>query len=690
MSVDTQTTELIFTGIAAEVPISVDMKAFTTDTIFVYYGDTQVPATQGTDFTVDLNFTTFNDFVVTPHLALINHINALILSNPAEVNKIFVRRQLPLTSDFEETDAFIRRKIANEFDLTIMKMQQLNLFQATLAPDRNVRVSIYDTTPGILPNAAARAGQMLGFDSNGFVIAAQPASALVSTVMQPVVNASSLILARMAFGLGATAILGIGAGLQDDGAGKLRFNCTTTNIAANQAILAANDMQRFNVSTALTLTLQLSTNLFNGFGFWVNTNGGDCTLSPSTGDLMQDMPAINLAVTIPDGCQVFVHTDGAGKWYVDGMPWLSPIVKNITGFYNVTAADNGRILNHQGGAFGTIIFPSPTTLPKGFRCHIFNNETVPLGKGIGGTNLGTFTLYPTQGYTIGVRNGIITVLDGGLRPHVVNTVQIYCDQGAGSDNPLVSDGLGGGARARKTLQSTKTMLYADFNHNGSQPVCWINGVFSESITFGGQPVNTGVFFWNGLSPGAYTHRPASSGQPYCFIIGDGGICEFTNLWTDGNGITSVAIQLHQTAICDILSGCSFGSHGNVHFGMDGAGMTLNVSANYVIIGAGGAGAHIQLVAVGCVNVSGSIVVTISGALGAPNVGTWFSVTGPGLISCGTSIVWSGSTLGGGKKWQVGPGGVLFLGGNAANVPGTVAGTPAVSVAPTSQYGWAVA
>jgi hypothetical protein len=63
-----------------------------------------------------------------------------------------------------------------------------------------------------LPAVAQRAQQVLGFDSSGNVIAAQPASALVSTAMQPIVAASTLAAAAALF---APAMIGA---MQTEGA----------------------------------------------------------------------------------------------------------------------------------------------------------------------------------------------------------------------------------------------------------------------------------------------------------------------------------------------------------------------------------------------------------------------------------------------------------------------------------------
>lgn len=58
-----------------------------------------------------------------------------------------------------------------------------------------------------LPAKALRANQMLGFDGNGNPIAAQPSSALISTVMQPVASAATLAAAAAAMGVAANVAI---------------------------------------------------------------------------------------------------------------------------------------------------------------------------------------------------------------------------------------------------------------------------------------------------------------------------------------------------------------------------------------------------------------------------------------------------------------------------------------------------
>lgn len=127
MAVTTVPSVLQFSGVVANTPIAVAMQTYNEEHVTVFYGNMQVQATQDLDYTVVLNGgAEFVNFTLTPLTSLLTKIAALIAANPTtEVNILTVRRTLPLTNDFVDTDAFIRDKIVNEIDMLLMRMQQL-------------------------------------------------------------------------------------------------------------------------------------------------------------------------------------------------------------------------------------------------------------------------------------------------------------------------------------------------------------------------------------------------------------------------------------------------------------------------------------------------------------------------------------------------------------------------------------
>ena len=608
-----------------------------------------------------------------------------------------IARELPLTQAISLQNQISLAELGDgaETGLDTLEMQIQQVEELTA---RAIVAPITDpsTINLTLPAAAQRANAGIAFDSFGNVIAGTtPATGLISSVMQPVVDAASLAAGRTAFGLGAMATEGIGSGLSDDGAGNARINYPIVQVSTGQTVLASFNLQRYVATGPINFTFPRANTLWSGFGFWIQAVTGDITMVIDSHDTVSGMLSSGTAFTIPAGATVFVTTDAAasGNWYVSGIPWLVQQPRSISGTYNISASDNAKILVHNSGAFGTIIFPSGSTLPANFRCLIVNGETTPIGKGVGGTNIGSggsFTLYPSQSYTVINNVGVITVV-GGKQLYVVNSVAVYMDTTYGSDNPLVSDGLSTGSRAFLTANHMYAVFKSDFDHNGSGSASMntMAGTITESIVFSGQPINCPVFFVNGPSALGTTWKPSSN---YCWIVGDGCVMEFSNIGFDNQGgsPTAVAIQMHQLGVCDQNSGCGFGSFGNPgggHLAGDGAGWTYNFNAAYAVNGAGGAGVHISVPCAGFVNVTGSIAITTSNT---PNIAYWFRLVGSGAnVSLGSSLTFPGTGLVAGcQKWFSGTGSVLSLAGNAANIPGSVAGNPTTGSSPTGSTGWA--
>jgi hypothetical protein len=364
----------------------------------------------------------------------------------------------------------------------------------------------------------------------------------------------------------------------------------------------------------------------------------------------------------------------------------SSTTTSITIATTVSNIHNNKILQLEGGAFYTLTFPSGASLSPSFSCTIVNEETTPVGKGIAGLNTANngsnWTLYPGQSYRVFNDGGTLRIGGGTLLRYKVSSVQLFCDANLGSDDPTVADGLASGARAYKTQAGMKKALYSNFDHNGSQPVCTLNGTFAESITFGGQPVGAGVVFWNGSSSGAYIIQEVGG---VCMILGDGAVFEMANVFWEGSNNTAVGVQMHQTSILDILSGCTFGNFNTgSHVSTDGAGWTLNIDAGYTISNAGNANTHMNGLGSGVLNVSGSITITTNGGP-APSMSFWYNISGAVLFNLGSSITFTGGPATGTKQWSVAQQSWLSRGGNT--IPGSVAGTPSPGVAPGGSSGW---
>lgn len=124
--------------------------------------------------------------------------------------KLTIQRTLPLVQAITIINqaSFGQYASATEtaLDLQEMQLQQVNgtFSRAVVAPASDPNVNL------ILPPALQRALQLLGCDSAGNIIAAQPSNAIVSSVMQPVVAANTLASARSLMGIDTSNLLPVG------------------------------------------------------------------------------------------------------------------------------------------------------------------------------------------------------------------------------------------------------------------------------------------------------------------------------------------------------------------------------------------------------------------------------------------------------------------------------------------------
>lgn len=114
-----------------------------------------------------------------------------------------ILRELPLTQPdtISNQGAFYPSVVEEMIDNTVMMIQQINT-----DTDLALRVALSDPVPDTLPSAAERADQLLGFDSDGNPIAAQPSSALVSAAWQPVVDSATLAAGLALLGINPAAL----------------------------------------------------------------------------------------------------------------------------------------------------------------------------------------------------------------------------------------------------------------------------------------------------------------------------------------------------------------------------------------------------------------------------------------------------------------------------------------------------
>jgi len=224
-------------------------------------------------------------------------------------------RVLPETqsTSLANQGTLLPKVIEAALDYVTMITQQI---QETLG--RQITVAVSDPNPEPLPPVAERADLWAAFDSDGNMIAADAPSGGVpiSSAMQPVVAAASLALARTALGLGDLAILDIGVGLQDDGAGAVRVNFGSSTVSTNQSVLITDHLKQYEAVGALLFTLDKASDLFSGFGFSVNVLSGTCVFAIDAADTIYGL-ASGVSLTVPAGCAVTFITDAqaSGSWW---------------------------------------------------------------------------------------------------------------------------------------------------------------------------------------------------------------------------------------------------------------------------------------------------------------------------------------------------------------------------------------
>ena len=172
-----------------------------------------------------------------------------------------------------------------------------------------------------LPAAAQRANTGLAFDSQGNLIAGVlPSAGIISSPMQPVVDAASLAAGRSAFGLGPAATGQVNYGLQQgvSGTGFIDVNSTPVQDSTNQTVTAAFHDTRRICTGPITYTLPQANTTWAGFGFWVYAVSGVCTITPNAADNFLGL-ASGTSIAVPPGSWVYITTNAASSalWWAD-------------------------------------------------------------------------------------------------------------------------------------------------------------------------------------------------------------------------------------------------------------------------------------------------------------------------------------------------------------------------------------
>lgn len=423
-------------------------------------------------------------------------------------------------------------------DLLAMQIQQL---QAT---GRVLEASPADTCTslGFLPQAVQRANQALGFDSTGcnpIALSTLP-SGTVSSAMQPVVNAASLGAGRTAFGLGAIATEGIGAGLQDDGASNARVNFATVSDATSQTVTAAFHLTQRFATAAATYTLPLSSTMWNGFGFWVTALDAQVTLSPNASDSFSGM-ASGAAFLLLEGQTAFVTTNASGTWFVRDVQLVganTPLNLQIS----ATAASNKLTIAVKTLAGND---PSPSSpIFVGFR-----SQTLTSGNTIIGTITAPLSFTLNAASSMGCVTTVACRLWGelicqteasGVCTSVLVGLSVQSSNAACYpilENALQTTGSGtGGGTTLNTIQTSVSAL----SNKAVRIAFYVEATWVTSVGWSTSPTIVQLF-----GPG--TLKPCAPVQQLYITTGGGVACT-----TGGYVTTSVSAAITPTSAINLI------------------------------------------------------------------------------------------------------------------------------------------
>jgi hypothetical protein len=117
-------------------------------------------------------------------------------------------------------------------------------------------------------------------------------------------------------------------------------------------------MGAYVATAAMSVTLPLTSTLWNGFAFQIMAQGGAVTLAPNAADKVSG-GAAGAAATIPMGVGASAWTDGAGNW------WLTPTDIVTYAQYQQNAPIVHTSLGGSSDAITAAYSPAITTLTNG-------------------------------------------------------------------------------------------------------------------------------------------------------------------------------------------------------------------------------------------------------------------------------------------------------------------------------------
>ncbi|MGO4379752.1 hypothetical protein [Pseudoduganella sp. RAF53_2] len=202
--------------------------------------------------------------------------------------------------------------------------------------------------------------------------------------------------------LGAASYLGIGQGLEDDGAGGLRLKLADNSLrrtaagvqasgqvayfAGARAVVAADNRASFVSTAAGALAVPKATAVWNGFSFAVDAQVGDVVLTPNAADKIDNGP-VGGTYLVPEGTSATFTSDGVGNLAVVGqtaIPGASPAPQYVN---TTRSLPSGQFtVDSMAGPLTLTLPASPATgtsvrIIDGFGAFWTNNVTLAHGAG---------------------------------------------------------------------------------------------------------------------------------------------------------------------------------------------------------------------------------------------------------------------------------------------------------------------
>lgn len=206
----------------------------------------------------------------------------------------------------------------------------LNPALAAYAPGLTIKFrALHANTGGCTLNAGAGVVPLLRDDGTALQPNDIGLNVIVTASFDPVA-AGFLVNSIVPSQLGALASLGLGQGLENDGAGGVRVKLADTSmrrtaagvqstdpitsVAVNQVLAAGHNGANFVATAAVTFTAPTTAGLWNGFYVPIYAKGGAVTFTPNAADQVDGHTA-GQSFTLVQGQNAVFITDGAGNWW---------------------------------------------------------------------------------------------------------------------------------------------------------------------------------------------------------------------------------------------------------------------------------------------------------------------------------------------------------------------------------------